>query len=160
LAIGKAQTHTFNLDGINMDESFPVDIPGLPGAGAGQPTLLAGLNILETQSRPGIEYDNRQEAVKVRDDLIDELDRQRLSAPSEIYPFLTRLNVDLVRGMNARSTSLVPLSQHTPATTVPALLLAHQLYGDARRADELTSRNNITHPGFVPGGIALEIKRV
>lgn len=160
LAIGKVQLFTFNLDGIDTDSGFPVDVPGMPSTAVGQPTDIAGLNILQVQTKPGIEYDNRQQAVTIRDELIAELDRQRASAPSEIYPYLTRLNTDLVRGMNAKSTSLVPLSQYTPVTTLPALLLAHQLYGDARRAEELVERNTIAHPGFVPGGAALEIKRV
>ncbi|HWH86360.1 MAG TPA: DNA circularization N-terminal domain-containing protein [Pseudomonas sp.] len=160
LAIGKVQLFTFNLDGIDTDTGFPVNVPGVPATEVGKPTDIPGLNILQTQTKPGVEYDNQQHAVEVRDDLVGELDRQRVSAPSEIYPYMTQLNIDLVRGMNTKAASLVSISRYTPSITLPALLLAHQLYGDARRADELIERNNITNPGFVPGGIALEIKRV
>jgi prophage DNA circulation protein len=54
-------------------------------------------------------------------------------------------------GGTARST--------TPLQTIPALVLAHSLYGDAwyqsARADELVARNRIIHPGFVPAGRAV-----
>jgi prophage DNA circulation protein len=47
----------------------------------------------------------------------------------------------------------------TPLQTVPAVVLAHALYGDAwfrsGRADELAARNRIIHPGFVPAGQAV-----
>lgn len=42
-------------------------------------------------------------------------------------------------------------------TTMPALLIAHRVYGDARRADDIVSRNRIAHPGFVSGGQVLEV---
>jgi prophage DNA circulation protein len=43
------------------------------------------------------------------------------------------------------------------SATLPALVVAHRVYGDATRADEIVSRNRVRHPGFVPGGIALEV---
>lgn len=38
----------------------------------------------------------------------------------------------------------------TPPETVPALVLAYRLYGDARRAQEIATRNAQAHPGFLP----------
>ena len=38
-------------------------------------------------------------------------------------------------------------------------MLAYQLYGDADRADEIVTRNNIRHPGFVPGGSGQAVGR-
>jgi prophage DNA circulation protein len=40
---------------------------------------------------------------------------------------------------------------------LPALVVAHRLYGDAARADEITVRNGARHPGALRGGIALEV---
>jgi prophage DNA circulation protein len=40
-------------------------------------------------------------------------------------------------------------------------VVAHQLYGDATKADEIIARNrNVRHPGFVRGGQALEVLSV
>mgnify|MGYP000977712715 CR=1 FL=1 len=39
-----------------------------------------------------------------------------------------------------------------PPASVPALVAAHRLYGDAGRDAEIVGRNRIRHPGRVPGG--------
>jgi prophage DNA circulation protein len=45
--------------------------------------------------------------------------------------------------------------------TQPALVLAQRLYGDPAsveaRAAEIVARNKVRHPGFVPGGVALQV---
>lgn len=105
----------------------------------------------------GVAFDNRDQAVEIRDRLLDELDRQQLTADPERYRLLARLGAELVTEMGRTSVSLAPLARITPPATLPALLLAHQLYGDARQAEQVVTRNRIAHPGFVPGGVALEV---
>jgi prophage DNA circulation protein len=51
---------------------------------------------------------------------------------------------------------LARLGTYTPLTVLPALVLAHRIYQDATRADELVARNGISHPAFMPA-VALEI---
>lgn len=106
---------------------------------------------------PGVAFDNRDQAVEIRNQLLEELDRQQLAASPEHYRPLARLSADLVTEMNRAAASLAPLARVTPATTLPALLLAHRLYGDARQAEQIVSRNRIAHPGFIPGGAPLEV---
>jgi len=106
---------------------------------------------------PGLIYENRDQAVDVRDQVVAELDRQQLSASPERYSALVKLTAALVADMNSRSATLVPLSRYQTLTTMPALLIAHRLYGDARRAEEIVTRNRIAHPGFVSGGQILEV---
>ena len=48
-------------------------------------------------------------------------------------------------------------TRFTPATTLPAVVIAQQLYGDARRAAEIVALNRIAHPLFCRGGQALEV---
>lgn len=110
-----------------------------------------------TQVLPGLTYNNREEAVETRDVLIAELDRQQLQASPERYRALVGLTTALVADLNHRSASLAPLTRFTPGATMPALVIAHRLYGDASRAGEIVARNRIAHPGFVPGGQALEV---
>ncbi|WP_439861633.1 DNA circularization protein [Pseudomonas sp. MBLB4136] len=105
----------------------------------------------------GVDYDNRDQAVQIRDQLLEELDRQQLAASPQRYRQLAQLSAALVSEMNQRAASLVPLTRVTPATTMPALLLAHRLYGNARQAEQIVSRNRLSHPGFVPGGVSLEV---
>jgi prophage DNA circulation protein len=44
-----------------------------------------------------------------------------------------------------------------PQATQPALVLAYSLYEDASRDADIIARNNVRHPGFVPGGRTLEV---
>ncbi|PTS90230.1 hypothetical protein DBR17_01670, partial [Sphingomonas sp. HMWF008] len=50
---------------------------------------------------------------------------------------------------------------YTPATTEPALVIAARLYADPAQAEiraaEIVARNRVVHPGFVPGGVALQV---
>lgn len=109
------------------------------------------------QVLPGLIFENRNQAVEVRDQVVAELDRQQLAASPERYAALAKLTAALVSDMNQRSAALTALARYQPQTTMPALLIAHQLYGDARRADEIVARNRIAHPGFVQGGQSLEV---
>ncbi|MCY1290608.1 hypothetical protein D9M70_397630 [compost metagenome] len=111
----------------------------------------------DSQRVPGVAFDNRDQAVEIRDQLLDELDRQQLTADPGRYRLLARLTSALVTEMNRTSADLAPLTRVTPVSTLPALLLAQQLYGDARQADQIVARNGVAHPGFVPGGIELEV---
>ncbi|VXD04246.1 DNA circularization protein [Pseudomonas sp. 9Ag] len=120
---------------------------------------LATSRPLDNQGKvlPGISYENRDQAVQVRDKVVAELDRQQLEASPERYAALAKLTAALVNDMNRTSAALLPLARYQPKATVPALLIAHQLYGDARRADEIVARNRLAHPGFVQGGQTLEV---
>jgi len=117
----------------------------------GRPLDTAGSTL------PGLTYNNREEAVDTRDVLVAELDRQQLQASPERYRALAGLTTALVTDLNRRSASLAPLTRFTPGATMPALVIAHRLYGDASRAGEIVARNRVAHPGFVPGGQALEV---
>ncbi|MBX9755076.1 MAG: hypothetical protein K2X80_10005, partial [Pseudomonadaceae bacterium] len=132
----------------------------LPTTGS---SLTADASVIEARlppagsPLPGLSYDNREQAVQVRDQLLVELDRQQLQATPARYSALAKLTTALVTDLNRQSTSLAPLAKYQPQITQPALLIAHRLYGDARRADEIVARNRISHPGFVPGGQVLEV---
>lgn len=76
-----------------------------------------------------------------------------------VYQALTALRVALIRDLTARSINAPRVTSATLPSTMPALLAAYRIHGDATRADELVSRNPhlVRHPGFVPGGAALEV---
>ncbi|MCY1293039.1 hypothetical protein D9M70_422840 [compost metagenome] len=115
------------------------------------------VRVAASQPVAGVAYDNRDQAVQIRDRVLEELDRQQLVARPERYRALARLSADLVVEVNRAAANLVPLTRIVPPTTMPALLLAHLLYGDARQADQIVARNRLSHPGFVPGGRELEV---
>ena len=56
------------------------------------------------------------------------------------------------------------IERYTPTETVPALVIAQRLYGVANGIDallgreaDIVKRNAVAHPGFVRGGVALEV---
>lgn len=73
------------------------------------------------------------------------------------YAAMVQLKATVIRDINLRGRNLKQITHYTPATTLPALVIAHLVYGDARREADIVSRNAIVHPGFVSGGVELEI---
>jgi len=71
------------------------------------------------------------------------------SAP-EHFGALSDARLALDRHLTQVARSGVWLRPYQPRLTVSSLVLAHRLYGDALRGDEIVSRNAIRHPGFVP----------
>lgn len=57
----------------------------------------------------------------------------------------------------SETAELKALGRYTPPVTVPALVLAYQLYGDSTLAEDIIERNGIAHPGFLPGGVELVV---
>lgn len=104
-----------------------------------------------------IDFDSRQQAFEVRDDLALRLDEAMAEAPDDVFRSLADLRVAVINDIGARASGYPALVSYTPAATHPALAIANRLYGDAGVADELIGRNRIRHPGFVPGGVPMEV---
>lgn len=100
-----------------------------------------------------------RDVVAARDQVLgmidSELEADRTS--DDVFLALTALRAEVVRGIPGQNSALPRTAIYTPRTTLPALVVAHQLYGDASRSDEIAIRNNASHPGFIVGGQALEV---
>ncbi len=104
-----------------------------------------------------MEFASYNEAIATRDTLAERLEAEAESSTDAIYATLTDLRIAVIRDITARGADLSRVVQYTPGATLPALVVAHQLYGDASKADEIVARNHIRHPGFVVGGQPLEV---
>lgn len=113
----------------------------------------------ETRATASRDFDSFTEAAAIRDDLADRLDLEAENAADDkIYQALTDLRAAVIRDVTTRAANLARVVQYTPKATLPALVVAHGLYGDAARAGDLIARNrSIRHPGFVTGGRAIEV---
>lgn len=109
------------------------------------------------RSSASISYDNQTQALQVRDLLIDAIEAEQLTASDDIYLTLADLRSAVVRDINTRAADLARLVPYTPKATLPAVVLAYMIYGDATKDAEIVTRNNIAHPGFVQGGKTLEV---
>lgn len=99
-----------------------------------------------------------QEADAVRSELADVVDMIAESGVNDtVYDSLLALRAAVVREITARGANLARVVSFTPSTTMPALVLSYALYGDAARDVEVVARNRVRHPGFVAGGVSLEV---
>ncbi|WP_239057931.1 DNA circularization N-terminal domain-containing protein [Pseudodesulfovibrio sp. JC047] len=101
-------------------------------------------------------FDTFDDAQTVRDVLVNSLEDEAASATDPVYLALTELRVAVVKDFADRA-GLPRLTSYTPSATLPGLALAHAIYGDASRADEICRRNWVRHPGAIPGGVKLEV---
>jgi prophage DNA circulation protein len=94
------------------------------------------------------------QAVTLRDALLDQIDIELESADPDAATAkaLLLLRVAVTRDVAARAELLQQRSSITVMAVVPALVLAHRVYQDATRAEELAIRNSVRNPAFVPAG--------
>jgi prophage DNA circulation protein len=110
-----------------------------------------------TSSTPTV-YDSYQAAIKVREDLVDRIDAESEATPNdEVYVALSDLRTSVVQAVPNPGQDLARIVQYVPKETLPSLLVAYQIYGDAGRGDEIATRNGPRHPGFLMGGNKLEV---
>lgn len=139
-------------------------------------TLVRRIALIEgARTASEISYPTYDQAVTVRDDLAARLDDEAagiVPAPTgngapatmtievsdPVYQALTALRIALIRDITERAIDAPRVTSATLPATLPALVAAYRIYGDATRESDLLDRNPvIQHPGFVPGGVALEI---
>lgn len=122
-------------------------------------TLVASAEAVRAAA--ATEFRSYDEAIALRDDLSERIDQQASimadAGDDAGYEALRILRLAMVRDVTRRGGSLSRVFEYSPTATEPALVTAHRLYGDAGRAQEIIERNAIRHPGFVPGGQALEV---
>lgn len=103
-------------------------------------------------------YDSYQAAIKTREELVARIDTESEATPNdELYVALSDLRTSVVQAVPNPEQDLARIVQYVPRETLPSLLVAYQIYGDAGRADEIAARNDPPHPGFLMGGTQLEV---
>ena len=105
-------------------------------------------------------FDSFDQAAALRGEFADVMDELLYAtADDTAFDAMRALRAAVIADISARGADLARLFRYTPGGSIPALVLAHQLYGDALRADELLARNGgvISHPLFVQGGQTLEV---
>jgi prophage DNA circulation protein len=120
--------------------------------------LLAAVNVLVD-----IPFDNTDQGGSAFDLIRDVFDRvaDRGTLDDATSQALSDVRAAFHKHLRETVAELPGLGHYTPPVTVPALVLAYQLYGDSTRDEELLERNpSIEHPGFLPGGVELTVAEV
>ena len=97
-----------------------------------------------------IRADVYDDTIDLRKGLAAALDMESLSASDKAYTALQNARSIVWKDLTSRSRDGARLTIKTPTDTVPAIVLAYDLYEDAQRDQEIVKRNRIRHPGFVP----------
>lgn len=119
------------------------------------------LSAAQTHGRPL----TRNSVASLRAELLAAIDAQQETVDvvtgrpidDALYDALADLRKAVAVDLSTRGSRLPAVTTYTPAATLPALVIAHQLYGDATRETEIVALNGLRHPGFVAGGQALEV---
>lgn len=117
------------------------------------PVALPGVPTLEQQvgtpiTRP--EVPTTDTVLALRDALSDAIWQAGLTAPPAHFALLQSTQKKLRVHLTKVAMAGVRLVDVSPKESLPAVVLAYRLYGDATRADEIVSRNRVKHPGFLP----------
>ncbi|MEW5727716.1 MAG: DNA circularization N-terminal domain-containing protein [Pseudomonadota bacterium] len=105
----------------------------------------------------GLSFDSYDDAAEVRTIVVDRLDEERSGAGDRVFRAFGGLVSAVVRDTTTRGASRERLAVVQTEATLPAVVVAHRLLGDAARADEIATRNRIRNRLFVPGGVPLEV---
>lgn len=126
---------------------------------------------LSTQSKSvvEIEFASTAAALESRDEVVDGLDQQidvttgprvvdesgDLLTDDDLYQTMKQLQTALTQAVPRTGTT--ELIEFTPAQTIPAIVIAHNLFEDLGKETEIVDQNAVEHPGFVPGGEIIEV---
>lgn len=143
---------TLLLKGITIVQASRFAIQANTLAGR---TVSTALRASQVDPAPG--YDSYQDAVSVRDALTGAIDDLSLTASDDVFNALQQVRADLAAAVPGTPNRLPQIVSLTPPVTVPVLVLSQRLYGNLALADDIITRNNIAHPGFVPGSVPLQV---
>ena len=152
---------------------FPVRTPQRRIEAANRTALLRLFRVASAaelvRAASTLDYASYEDARSTRDAISDRLDALALEAAdrgddatAETYDALRRA---LAADIAAKGVSLARVYALDLDDTEPALVLAHRLYRTDRRTDTsletraagIAARNDVPHPGFLPGGTTLEL---
>jgi prophage DNA circulation protein len=102
-------------------------------------------------------FSNYDQAVSVRDELIEEIDALIENAGDETYAALMDLRASISKHLISVAADLPMITEYTPTKSMPALVISQIIYGDSKHETEIIARNNLRNPAIVEAGTALEV---
>jgi len=122
--------------------------------------LVQGMALVETlRLSSAVAFDSFDDAISVRVQLLGRVDTLELEAADDVFLSVQALRSVFSQAVPSPDQSLPRIVEYVPTQTLPALVIAYDVYGDATREPDIIKRNKtkIAHPGFVSAEQALEI---
>lgn len=125
------------------------------GGASGAAATRSAATVVQPEEAP---VATAAQALALRDAVLEQIDTELETNDPEpaLAAALEQLRTAVARDVSVRAELLRERSTFTPQAVLPALVLAHRIYQDATRSDELVARNAVRHPTFVPAR-ALEV---
>ncbi|UQZ89530.1 hypothetical protein C4J81_15340 [Deltaproteobacteria bacterium Smac51] len=113
---------------------------------------------------PWLNFEHQGQAESVRVDLIDRFDilaeqvgtAVESEAADRFYQHSRKITAAALEIVGITAPNLALLGSRTLKDCWPSVRLCYELYGNLEREGDLINRNRIAHPGFMPGGSAVE----
>ncbi len=145
------------------NDTAPVITPSRKQAQNNQRALnqmVQGMALVETlRLSSDVAFDSFDDAISVRVQLLARVDVLELEASDAVFLAMQTLRSVFSQAVPKPDQSLPRIVEYVPVQTLPALVIAYDVYGDATRELDIINRNKnkIAHPGFVSGAESLEI---
>ena len=98
-----------------------------------------------------------KEAGDLQAAVLDAIDAAQMEADDETFAALSDLRIVTLRAMAEKARTLPDVISVTETQVMPSLAVVWRWTGGLGAEEELIVRNGLRHPGFVPGGRALEL---
>jgi len=152
-----------NLRGVGNEPAFGPVSGNTPSRQQEQINQDAVLNAvreivlgMQAQAALDIPYTSVNDALNNRRDIVEGLDEQLfLTDDDELFQSIRDLQASLTRALPAPDQA--ELISYVPRRTIPVIVIAHTLFGDLEKEQEIIDQNDIEHPGFAPGGQTLQV---
>lgn len=102
-------------------------------------------------------FTSHQEAIAASDLLAAQIDAVSDLLDDDTYVATENMQVAISAHLARVASTLPEIRTHVTTGDASVTMLAHWLYGDATRADEIEARNAIKNPALIPAGTALEV---
>lgn len=164
--LASAGTHAGALEAYRaLFDLEPLDVPGEGSQAASIRTNSAAVVGLfrglaaggAVRAAARLEWATLDEAQAARAELEGLLDELEAGTDDALNLVLGGLRLALQAAVPPPGEDLPEVTTYALATTLPALVIAHRLYQDPGRAEELVARNHEPNPLRVPGGRQLQV---
>lgn len=103
------------------------------------------------------DYASYEDAISSRQEILDEIDDQLASSDDDVYRSLSDARTVLIQAVPPPDKDLPRLMRIDNRQTRPSLVIAYDLYDKLDHEQDIIKRNQVEHPGFIPGGTVLEV---
>lgn len=103
------------------------------------------------------QFSTGDDALYTRNTVLSGLDSLAPRVSDPVFAAMSDVRLHVARDLTSRGGELPRITHTVLPATMPALVAAYTVHGDAKRDAEIISRNRIRHPGRVPGHVSLEV---